>query len=157
MIIIFTKGDAKYSYLKCIRDDKTFTASKMPEQGIMPHDMIHYVAEKHLALEHAFYGQLKAGANIDFNQKHNQLSQESVDKTESRQSECIVEALQSVLWSGNFDYNRFVYLTEKACEVRSVPMPGIDKRHFLLILNAYSQMNEKWNNTPTGGIISVLF
>lgn len=157
MIIIFTKGDAKFSYLKCVRDDQTITETMMPEQGIMPHDMLHYIVEKQLALDYAFYGQLKAGANIDFKLKHNQLSQENIDKTESWQSECIVEALQSILWSGNFDYNSFTYLAEKACESRGIPMPKVSKGIFLFILHECYQLSQKWKRTSNGGTISVLF
>lgn len=159
MIIIFTKGDAKYSYLKCIRDDQTITETMMPEQGIMPHDMLHYIVEKQLAFEHAFYGQLKAGADIDFKLKHNQLSQEhtDIDQTESRQSECIVEALQSVLCSGNFDYDSFTYRAKRACEFRGIPMPNVNKSAFLFILNECYQLNQKWKRTSTGEAISVIF
>lgn len=157
MRIVFTKGDAKYSYLKCIRDDDTSTASKMPEQGIIPHDMIHYIVEQNLAFHGAFFGQLKAGANIDFKLQHNQLAQEIIDKTESWQVESIVEALQALLWSCDFSYSSFIYLVSNACNMRGIPPPLVNTKHFLLILNECYQLSAVWKRTPEGGSISVNF
>ena len=33
MEIIFTKGNAKYGHLKCVRNNGTFTETQIPEQG----------------------------------------------------------------------------------------------------------------------------
>lgn len=45
MQVIFTKGTQRYGQLRCVRMDGSATETKMPEQGIAPHDMIHYVVE----------------------------------------------------------------------------------------------------------------
>lgn len=54
MQVIFTKGTQRYGQLRCVRMDGSATQTQMPEQGIAPHDMIHYVVEKRLHIQGAF-------------------------------------------------------------------------------------------------------
>ncbi len=157
MEIIFTKSAGKYGHLKCIRGDQSSTETSMPEQGIAPHDMIHYVVEKHFDIKGAFYGQLKAGADISFKLEHNELSREIADRTDVWQTESMVEALQSMLWCGLPDYENFLYLTEQACNTRNLPCPAITKARFEQMLEELLSLNEAWKTTAHGETISVVF
>ena len=123
MKLVFGKGDKKCGLLTCIRDDGSQTSSVLPEHGILPHDLIHYVVEKHFKMDGAFYAQVKAGANINFSLEHNQASRSVGDKLQSWQTESLVEALQALMWSGNYSYTDFSYLVEQACQARKIPLP----------------------------------
>lgn len=158
MEIIFTKGSAKYGHLKCVRHDGSFTQTHMPEQGVAPHDMIHYVVEKHFAIKGAFYGQLKAGADISFTLEHNELSKQVADKTDVWQTESMVESLQSLLWSGATpDFSGFSYMTEQACIGRNMPVPSISREQFNNMLNELVALNERWQQLAKGQYISLNF
>jgi len=54
----------KLDLLRCIRRDGSETATAMPRQGILPHDLVHYVAESTLGWRHGFLGMIAAGAHI---------------------------------------------------------------------------------------------
>ncbi|NQZ82090.1 MAG: cytoplasmic protein [Colwellia sp.] len=157
MEITFKKGSDRHGYLKCIRDDQTSTETKMPEQGIAPHDMIHFVVEKTLDIKGAFYGQLKAGANISFKLEHNELSRDIADKIDVWQTESMVESFQSLLWSGDMAFDSFNYLLQQTCENRNIPVPVVSEiqyRDLVLLLN---QLNEQWKGVVIGQAITVKF
>ena len=161
MEITFTKGAGRYSYLYCLRDDNSTTETKMPEQGIAPHDLIHYVVEKTLNIAGAFYGQLKAGANISFTLEHNELSREIADRTQVWQSEAMVESLQSLLWSNNHNsndsFNNFNYLVTQACQQRNIVKPDINIEKFEQIILLLTSLNQQWQSLKKGENISVIF
>ncbi|WP_105254458.1 cytoplasmic protein [Pseudoalteromonas sp. T1lg75] len=158
MDIVFTKGDKKYGHLKCIRKDGSSTETKMPEQGVAPHDMIHFVVEKHFAVKGAFYGQLKAGASISFQLEHNELSKEVADKIDVWQTESMVESLQSLLWTGSEpDYNGFMYMTEQACVSRNIPTPSITQLQFENVVEELLSLNQQWKQLSKGQHLSVHF
>ncbi|WP_226642425.1 hypothetical protein [Microbulbifer variabilis] len=157
MEITFTKGSGKYGTLKCTRNDHSSTETKMPEQGIAPHDMIHFVVEKTLNINGAFYGQLKAGANISFKLEHNESSKEVADKIEVWQTESMVESLQSLLWSHSLDHENFVYLVGEACTSRKITQPAVSEREFLEIKALLLDLNTQWSDLQCGQSIKVTF
>ncbi len=158
MEITFTKGNAKYGHLKCVRNNGTFTETQMPEQGVAPHDMIHYVVEKYFAIKGAFYGQLKAGADISFKLEHNEVSKEIANKIDVWQTESMVESLQSLLWSGEKpDYASFQYMTEQACLSRNMPVPKIETDNFNTMVIVLLSLNNQWKLLGKGQQISVEF
>lgn len=158
MHIEFTKDTNKYGLLKCIRNDGSTTSTRMPEQGIAPHDLIHFVVEKYFQIPGAFYGQLKAGANINFKLEHNELSREIACKTQIWQTESMVEALQSLLWSGNdIDFDAFVYMTEQACISRNIPAPAINIEQFNTVQAELLKLNKQWKTLGKGEQLNVTF
>ncbi len=157
MDISFIKGNNKYSDLICVRSDGTQTATQMPEQGIAPHDMIHYVVEKYCQLTGALYGQVKAGADISFTLEHNQLSREIADREQVWQAESMVEALQSLLWSGQPCYADFNYLVEQACSSRNVPVKAVSEDVFNEMAGALLALNTNWQQATPGTRITLTF
>lgn len=158
MKVIFTKLSAKYGHLKCIRGDGSVTETQMPEQGVAPHDMIHYVVEKHFAIKGAFYGQLKAGADISFKLEHNEASKEIANKLEVWQTESMVEALQSLLWTGiEPDFASFLYMTEQACQSRAIAIPDLNQVQFETMKKTLVTLNQQWRQLTKGQQISVEF
>jgi hypothetical protein len=112
----------KYDRLRYVRADGSETSSEMPRQGILPHDLVHYVVESGLPLRHGFLSLVAKGADAGF------VMDAIHDKTnlqveiEAVQTEAIVEALQSQLWSGVFDIDAFLDGVRGACEARQKPV-----------------------------------
>lgn len=157
MQVVFTKGDGLYGRLTCIRQDASRTETQMPEQGIAPHDMIHYVVEKTLAIPGAFYGQLKAGANISFTLEHNQLSRQIADKTQVWQTESMVESLQSLYWSQELNFEAFSYLLAQSCEQRGLVIPQVSEHEFEQMLASITQLSTQWQSIAAGQSITLAF
>lgn len=157
MRVIFTKGNEKHGYLKCIRSDGSTTEAQMPEQGVAPHDMIHLIVERTLNFSGAFYGQIKFGANINFTMEHNETSRSTYSKTETWQTESIVESIQSLLWSKSFEYADLLYLVEQTCTSRNIAMPVISENHFSTLKLKLLDLNMKWKSMSQGETISEQF
>lgn len=158
MQVIFTKGTQRYGQLRCVRMDGSATQTQMPEQGIAPHDMIHYVVEKRLHIQGAFFSQVRAGADISFALEHNETSRAIADKTEVWQTESIVETLQSLLWSGETPtYDGFVYLLEQACNSRGLAVPTVSQSDFEHILNEIMDLSIEWQGMGEGQSLALKF
>ena len=158
MQVIFTKGTQRYGQLRCVRMDGSATQTQMPEQGIAPHDMIHYVVEKRLHIQGAFFSQVRAGADISFALEHNETSRAIADKTEVWQTESIVETLQSLLWSGETPtYDGFVYLLEQACNSRGLAVPTVSQSDFEHILNEIMDLSIEWQGMGEGQSLTLKF
>jgi len=155
--IIFRKQNNKYGQLECIRDDQSRTQTKMPEQGIAPHDLIHFVIEKTLDIKGAFYGQLKAGADISFKLDHNQASLEIANRVDVWQTEAMVESLQSMLWSKELNFDSFNYLTEQACILRKIPKLKVTTDEFNGIKALLTCLNNRWLKLNKNETITVKF
>lgn len=158
MQVIFTKGTQRYGQLRCVRMDGSATQTQMREQGIAPHDMIHYVVEKRLHIQGAFFSQVRAGADISFALEHNETSRAIADKTEVWQTESIVETLQSLLWSGETPtYDGFVYLLEQACNSRGLAVPTVSQSDFEHILNEIMDLSIEWQGMGEGQSLTLKF
>lgn len=158
MQVIFTKGTQRYGQLRCVRMDGSATQTQMPEQGIAPHDMIHYVVEKRLHIQGAFFSQVRAGADISFALEHNEASRAIADKTEVWQTESIVETLQSLLWSGETPtYDGFIYLLEQACNSRGLAVPTVSQSDFEHILNEIMELSIEWQGMGEGQSLTLKF
>jgi hypothetical protein len=111
----------KYDVLRFVRNNGSCSDVLMPRQGILPHDLVHYVVESALPLRHGFLSLLARGAEAQF------LMAEVHDKNnphvavEAVQAEAIVEGLQAQLWSGAFDEQAFLDGAAAACTARSQP------------------------------------
>jgi hypothetical protein len=123
-----SKND-KQDRLRYVRANGSETISPMPRQGILPHDLVHFVVESTLPLRHGFLGLVAEGAEAAF------VMQAVHDKaypdveTEAVQAEAVVEALQSQLWNGGFDRAMFDEGVRGACAARGKPaidLAGVD-------------------------------
>lgn len=85
----------KYDQMHCIRSDGTAASTKMPRQGILPHDLLHYVVEVALKYENGFLGMISSGADIAFamSQTHDISNKNVADQ--AAHAESIVESLQA--------------------------------------------------------------
>ena len=137
------------------RRDGSTTGCAMPRQGILSHDLVHYVVETTLGWRHAFYGMIAAGIDIGaaMEQAHDPGNAELVDQ--AIHVEAIVESLQAQLWSGTFDAVMFDEGVRTACAVRerSVPVlpPGTGQRLFDAVL----ALDERWRQVPWYGTLEL--
>ncbi len=139
----------KLDQLTFIRDDGSSTVIAMPRQGILPHDLIHYVVESRLPYQFGFLGLVAKGADAGFvmGEVHD-VSNPHVS-VEAVQVEAIVEALQTQLWSGVFDAEMFFYAVEMACSARATAVPewqndGAEK----LLFQAAIDLGAQWQALP---------
>ena len=97
----------KLDQLRCLRRDGSATGCAMPRQGILPHDLIHYVVESTLGWRHAFYGMVAAGIDIGpaMAQSHDPADRRLADQ--AAHAEAVVESLQAQLWSAGADPDAF--------------------------------------------------
>jgi hypothetical protein len=151
MKLIATKlGKAdKYDQLRCVRRDGSEASCPMPRQGILPHDLVHYVVESALGWRHGFLGQVADGRDIGFLAKylHDPGNREAADQ--AIQAEALVESLQAQLWSGAFDGEMFMEGLRGACAVRGRAVPdlsGIDLEQALY--RRAVELGARWQQVP---------
>jgi len=134
----------KYDRLRYVRADGSETSSEMPRQGILPHDLVHYVVESNLPLQHGFLSLVAKGSDAGF------VMQALHDKTniqvemEAVQVEAIVEALQSQLWNGAFDIEAFLDGVRGACEARQKPVYAFGGLNPELLYQKAIELNQRW-------------
>lgn len=109
----------KYDQLSFVRVDGSRSQCSMPRQGILPHDLIHYVVESALPFEFGFLSLVAQGADPIFVMESVHDKSNSQVSVEAVQVEAIVEALQTQLWAGQFDTELFIYAAEMACMARN--------------------------------------
>jgi hypothetical protein len=128
MKLIATKQgrNEKYDTLHCVRRDGTVTTTSLPRQGVLPHDLIHYVVESALRYDHGFLGMVANGADFAYSMElaHNPANRRLADQ--AIHAEAIVESLQAQLWSGAFDDQQFRDGLEGACAMRGLAIPKLD-------------------------------
>ena len=112
----------KLDRLVCLRPDGTRTQSAMPRQGILPHDLLHWVVESALPLRWGFLGQVAAGADADYVMARVHDPDKAAVEQQAAQTEAVVEALQTQLWAGAFDLSAFLEGVRSACDAREQPL-----------------------------------
>jgi hypothetical protein len=138
----------KLDRLLYLRPDGTRTQSAMPRQGILPHDLLHWVVESALPLRWGFLGQVAAGADADYVMARvHDPDQAAVERVaqEAAQTEAVVEALQTQLWAGTFDLPSFLEGVRSACDGRGRPvleLGGCDAR--LELYERALQLQAQW-------------
>ena len=160
MKLIATKSapSDKYDQLCFIRADGSSSQCSMPRQGILPHDLIHYVVESALPFQFGFLSLVAQGADPSFvmesvhDKNNRQVSIEAV------QVEAIVEALQTQLWAGQFDAEMFIYAADMACSARHTEPYSFDTYDpEVLLYQAALALAHKWMNLAFSGNLELSF
>jgi hypothetical protein len=148
----------KYDVLRFVRNNGSATDSLMPRQGILPHDLIHYVVESALPLRHGFLSQVALGADAQLAVQAGHGADNPAADQQAAQVEAIVEGLQTQLWCGNFDLQDFLEAANSACAARGHPpfdLSGIDV-HATLYQRAQA-LHAQWQETPFHRALSLDF
>lgn len=147
----------KCDRLRYAREDGSSTECSMPRQGILPHDLIHYVVESELQLRDGFTGLIAQGAEATYaTQLAHGLAQKMAG-TEAIQVEAIVEALQTQLWAGKFSKEDFIEAVHTSCAGRDKPalkFEGIDVHS---LFEKVLTLNSAWANVPYYGAMTLEF
>lgn len=120
--LVARKLDAtsKRDELTFVRADGSRSTIDLPRQGILPHDLVHFVVEDGLGLTDGFLALVAAGADARYAMEAVHDPAERTVADAAIRVEALVEALQSQLWSGAFDAEAFAYGVESACASRGV-------------------------------------
>ena len=148
----------KYDVLRFVRNNGSATDALMPRQGILPHDLIHYVVESALPLRHGFLSQVALGADAGFAMQTLHDKTNPALEMQAVQVEAIVEGLQTQLWAGSFDLDSFLLAANTACTARGTPpfdLSGIDV-HACLYQRAHA-LHLQWQETPHHCALSLDF
>jgi hypothetical protein len=145
----------KYDDLLCVRRDGSTTGCAMPRQGILPHDLVHYVVESTLGWRHTFYGMIAAGADIGpaMEQAHDPGNAALVDQ--AIHAEAVVESLQAQLWSGTFDAALFDEGVRTACTGRGRSVPALPADAGRQLLDAVRALDARWQQVSWHGTLEL--
>lgn len=145
----------KLDRLRCIRSDGSETATAMPRQGILPHDLVHYVVESRLGWRHGFLGMIAAGFDIGWTmeQTHDPANRTIADQ--AIHAEAVVESLQAQLWSGAFDEALFLDGVRSACEARGRSVPELAPGAGQTLFDAALALNARWQQVPFHGTLEL--
>jgi len=147
MRLIVEKLDrsAKSDRLTCVREDGSKVVLGLPRQGILPHELLHFIVESSLPFVHGFMAQVAAGADAEYVMAIVHGSDQAKVDLEAAQVEAVVEALQTQLWAGAFDLEQFNEGIRTACASRLKDAPDLrafDVRE-ILFKSAY-ELNAAW-------------
>lgn len=148
----------KYDALRCVRRDGSATTASMPRQGILPHDLLHYVVETALGYRHGFLGQVAGGADIGFAMAQSHDLQNSALGDQGTHAEAAVESLQAQLWNGAFDLGQFTDGLRDACAMRGRAAPDLGRLDVHAALcQAALALGLRWERLPYYGTLELEF
>ncbi|WP_374361998.1 hypothetical protein [Pseudoduganella danionis] len=148
----------KYDQLRCVRSDGSTTGCMMPRQGVLPHDLIHYVVETALAYRHGFLGMVAAGADIGYAMEQSHAYDNPALAHQAIHAEAIVESLQAQLWSGAFDQAMFDAGLESACAMRGCAAPVLENAGGAAALyESALALGQRWQQLAYYGTLELAF
>jgi hypothetical protein len=145
----------KLDRLRCIRGDGSETVTSMPRQGILPHDLLHYVAESGLGWRHGFLGMVAAGADIGWTMEQTHDPANRLVADQAIHAEAVVESLQAQLWSGAFDEDLFMDGVRSACEARGRSLPALPPGAGRLLFEQALALDARWRAVPFHGVLEL--
>lgn len=157
VIAIKNSNADKYDQLRFVRDDGSSSTIDMPRQGILPHDLIHYVVESQLPFQFGFLRQVASGADAGFVMEEIHDATNPSVSVEAVQVEAIVEALQTQLWSGVFDQEMFLYAVEMACSARATVAPAWESASVKsLLFQRALELAREWQAVPVSSALELV-
>jgi hypothetical protein len=124
-----SSANSKTDLCQFIRKDGSVDELNLPRQGILPHDLVHFVVESKLksplALQHGFLSLVARGASASFVMELAHLGDVNKIEEAAIQVEAIVEALQTQLWNGSYEHEYFIYGIQTAAQSRQTPCPEL--------------------------------
>lgn len=145
----------KFDQLRCIRRDGSVTSTMMPRQGILPHDLLHYVAESTLGWRHGFLGMIAAGADIGWTMEQTHDPANLAVADQAIHAEAVVESLQAQLWSAAFDEAAFLEGVRAACAARGRSVPALPAGIGRAMFEAALALDARWRDLPFFGTLEL--
>ena len=158
---MFTKGTDR-DYIEARRSDGTIAKTTFPKKGRFPHDAVHFVVEKVLRYETAFWGRVFAGADPaeiaavakaggHASSTRACLPDERI--VELIQAERIVECFEAEMWGGASESKTFQSVLEAACTHSKVPNPNISDVAIHAIRAELADLSADWRKLAVGGTL----
>ena len=138
----------KTDRLRFVRDDGTESVCPMPRQGILPHDLVHYVVESALRTRRGFLSQIAMGAEPAFAMELGHDRNRVATETEAIRVEAVVEALQAQLWSGALDEESFFEGVRGACSARDLAPPDLSHVRPEALFTRARELADEWAAVP---------
>ena len=147
MRLTFTRLAGKMDLLVITRADGTSSRVDCPKQGMIPHDMVHYAVEKHVASD-GFLTRVAAGAGLGFADGQAE-SAEPVER--------LVEAMQADTWSngGASDVIELIDLYRLSCEARGHAALPIGADDIAAIRADMADLAARWAAVPLNGSLEL--
>lgn len=142
--------------LEYVRDDSTRSTIDMPRQGILPHDLIHYVVEQGFAMRDGFLSLVAAGGDARYVMEMAHDASNRDRAARAVQAEALVEALQTQLWAGAFDREAFEYGVQTAASARGIAVPELGRDAEALFHRA-RDLAQQWAQVPPHGTLELEF
>ena len=148
MQLIFTKGSGKHDKMEVIRAGSLAESIDCPKQGIIPHDMVHYVVESMLHKK-GFLGRLLNGETASF---------QMLAESESDGVERLVEVFQADGWSGwNSSPLDMLDLYQVTCKARQCAPLAVDADDIDAVRNKILELTEQWQSISVGKSLTLQF
>ncbi|MBC7522191.1 MAG: hypothetical protein H7268_14010 [Sandarakinorhabdus sp.] len=145
MRLTFTKGGGKYDRLDIVTGAGTQPPIDCPKQGIIPHDMVHFVVEAEVATC-GFLGGIAAGGDSGF--------AAGVDNPHHRAVERLVETVQAEAWAGAPSPDAdFIALYVVTCEARGDAPLDLDAATLAAIRARLADLTARWQALPVGATL----
>ena len=148
MRLTFTKRDGKTDDLTIMRSDGSSERIAAPKQGILPHDMIHYVVECALPVP-GFLSMIAAGHPIAFAAMESQPAVEAVER--------LVETMQAEMWSGRASAADLVTLYEQTCAARGHKPIPVTEADIATIRTGIDAITAQWTALRTNASLTLDF
>jgi hypothetical protein len=139
--------NSKTDLCQFIRKDGSIDELVLPRQGILPHDLVHYVVESQFALANGFLSLIARGASASFIMELAHLGDVNKIEEAAVQVEAIVEALQTQLWNGSYEHEYFIYGIQTACAARKIATPDLPSSELGHTLFQHAlDLNHQWQS-----------
>jgi hypothetical protein len=160
MLVRFTKNPASASAdtLTCVRPNGSTTGGEMARQGILPHDVFHFVVESTLGWHDAFFGRIARGGSLDEvdAKVHDQKTKWS-KITQALQAEALVECLQAEQSGAVTDPAAFAQKLIAECRRRAVSPPDITPEELDHVRVALREFGAAWRPLAPGASLERTF
>jgi len=160
MHVRFTKNEpaAQADTLICIRPDGSSTTGEMPRQGVLPHNVFHFITENILGWHDAFFGRIARGATIEeMTDKLHHRNLAWGKMAQALQAESLVQCLQEEQWSGNADPAHFAERLIATCRRNGVPPPQVTAEELTSVREALRDFGAAWRPLPIGASLERTF
>ena len=140
MQLEITKRASAYHDLAVRRDDGSVESLKVPEQGIIPHDLVHYGVEAVLT-HRGFLAMVAAGQPMAY---------ETIGGDREEAIERLVEAFQAEMWTDSFSIEAVLEGYRLGCEARGHPLIAVTQADILAIREQLSELTQRWRALGIG-------
>ena len=145
MRLTFTKGRGKFDRLDIVTAGGPLAPIECPKQGIIPHDMVHFIVEAEVATC-GFFGSIAAGGDGGF--------AAGIDNPHHRAVERLVETVQAEAWAGAPAPDAdFIALYAVTCEARGDAPLALDVAMLAAIRTRLADLTARWLAVPVGGTL----